>query len=109
MPEAVDVGGIFTEIFLDISGIILSIPEIPAFDHIDAFAASLDGAVFPEKVKSFLQIVGIDVGRALDHAVASVAETHQRHPDVLRLNVIMGQPIRIGHDLADFVTHHPTQ
>ena len=62
-----------------------------------------------KKVERFFQIFWIDVRRSLNYAVTSVCKPDERESQILRLNIIVRQAIRIRHDLRHIVAHHPAQ
>ena len=109
MAVAVHVGRVFAKLHLDGGGVAAAVAEIPLLDDVDALAAGLDGAVLPEEVKRFLQVMGVDVGGPLHDAVSPAVKAHQRKSEVLGLDVGMVEVVGIGHDLGHAVAQHPAQ
>ena len=83
--------------------------KAPFFNSIYRFSAGFYRPLFAKKVERFFQIFWIDVRRSLNYAVTSVCKPDERESQILRLNIIVRQAIRIRHDLRHIVAHHPAQ
>ena len=108
VPVAVDVAGGLPEAPVGGIGEVL-VSEVPDVNVVCGLAAELDGALFPKNVEGFLQVLGEDVGGALDGGNGPVFELDDSHAHVLGLQVMVellpGQAV----DLVDVITEGPAE
>ena len=94
---------------LDLHRIVKKIRKPPLLYYIDRLSARFYSAFFPENIQRLLQITRINIRCSLNDAVASVFKLYQGDSHILRLDIIMVQPIRHPHYFINLAAHHPTQ
>ena len=85
------------------------IGKVPHINVVGGGAADLHGAGLAEEVESLLQVLGVDIGGALDGAHGAVLELHHGHADVLTLQIVMELLLGDAVDFFHLVAHHPAQ
>ena len=105
---AIDVaGGLLQALVLGVLRALVG--KAPHVDVVGGGAAQLHRAGLAKKIKRFLKVLRVNVYRTLDSAHRAVFELHDRHADVLALEVIVELLLGDAVDLVHLVSHHPAQ
>lgn len=83
--------------------------KVPDVNVVGGLAAELDGAPFPENVECFLQVLGEDVGGALNGGNGAVPEPDDGHAHVLGLQVMVELLPGLAVYLVNVVAEGPAQ
>ena len=108
MSVAVNVAGGLLE-SLQVGVFQSGIGEVPHVNVVGGGSAQFYRAGFTKKVEGLFQVLGIDIGGALNGTDGAVFELHHRHADVLALQVVVELLGGLGVDLLYLVPHHPAQ